>query len=120
MGLFSLSLVLAMPSAAKADDDAEFAALQKDAQESFKKGVAPFIKEYCVECHGNRRSKGGLNFEVAVKKPGDAAFSEKWKQAIANVNAHDMPPDDSDQPPDKDRQQRCDHFGSKSIDAKFP
>jgi len=121
LALFSLGLLLAMPSAAKADEDAEFAALQKDAQESFKKGVAPFIKEYCVECHGNRRSKGGLNFEVAVRKPGDAAFSEKWKQAIANVNAHDMPPDDSDQPPEDQRQRFLDALAKiKYLSAKDP
>lgn len=121
LAILSLGLVLMMRDSAKADDDTEFAALQKDAQESFKKGVAPFIKEYCVECHGNRRSKGGLNFEVAVRKPGDAAFSEKWKQAIANVNAHDMPPDDADQPPVQDRQRFLDALAKiKYLSAKDP
>jgi mono/diheme cytochrome c family protein len=83
--------------------DPQYAALQKDAQEAFKKNVAPFVKEYCVECHGNRRSKGGLNLEVAIRKPGDAAFTAKWKQSFANVKAHDMPPEDGDQPPEHDR-----------------
>ena len=79
-----------------------------DAKKAFKQHVEPFIKEYCLECHSNRRSKGGLNFEVAVRQPGDPAFSRKWSDAFANVNAHDMPPDDSDQPKEDERKRFLD------------
>lgn len=101
--------------------DAEFAALQADAKESFKKGVAPFVKEYCLECHGNRRTKGGLNFEPALKNPGESSAARKWMQAFANVNAHDMPPDDSDQPLAEERQQFLESLGKiKYLSAKDP
>src|SRR6185503_17561970 len=52
---------------------------------------------YCVTCHGNRKSKGGVNFESAVKYPGSAGFAKHWKNALTNVKAHDMPPDEERQ-----------------------
>ena len=122
MSLCGLGLALVFPCQAQAEDDAEFAALQADAQKSFKEGVAPFVKKYCVECHGNRRSKGGLNFDPALKTPGDSASSRKWTQAIANVNAHDMPPDEADkQPNDAERQRFLDSVAKvKFLSAKDP
>jgi hypothetical protein len=91
------------------------------AQNAFKKNVVSFVKEYCVECHGNRRSKAGLNLEVAVRKPGDPAFTRKWMECIANVNAHDMPPDDADQPKDDERERFLDALAQiKYLSARDP
>ncbi|MGN6545804.1 MAG: DUF1592 domain-containing protein [Aureliella sp.] len=76
-----------------------------DAEEFFRKGVAPFIKTYCLDCHSNRKpTEAGLSFTPALDTPGHAAFSEKWKKAAARVKAHDMPPDGSEQPSDEERQ----------------
>lgn len=76
-----------------------------EADKFFKKHVSPFIKAYCLECHQNRRpTEAGLSFTPALDTPGHAAFSEKWKKAAARVKAHDMPPADSKQPSDEERQ----------------
>jgi mono/diheme cytochrome c family protein len=95
-------LALALPCAARAEVDPELAALQAAAQQAFKQNVDPFVKQYCVECHGDR-PKAGLNLRVAVRKPGDPAFSRKWLECMANVHAHDMPPEDADQPKEEER-----------------
>ncbi len=92
-----------MLSHAETTTDKDATAAQSTAQDTFKKNVPGFVKKYCVECHGNRKSKAQLNLEVAVRKPGDPAFARKWMEAIANVNAHDMPPEDADQPSDEER-----------------
>ena len=85
--------------------DGDFAALQTDAKRSFGEGIAPFVKTYCSSCHGIKRQKGGINFEPALKDPGESASGKRWKQALANVKAHDMPPEDADkQPTDAERQ----------------
>ncbi|MFO1440678.1 MAG: DUF1592 domain-containing protein [Verrucomicrobiaceae bacterium] len=84
-------------------EDKVLAARQAEAQKAFKQDVEKFVAKYCVECHGDR-PKAGLNLRVAVRKPGDPAFARKWMEAIANVNAHDMPPEDADQPSDEERQ----------------
>lgn len=80
-------------------------ARKADAQEHFRNRVTPFITKYCLDCHQNRRpTEAGLSFSPALKSPGHAAFSEKWKKAAARVKAHDMPPDGLEQPTDEERQ----------------
>ncbi|MEW6304957.1 MAG: DUF1592 domain-containing protein [Verrucomicrobiota bacterium] len=96
---------LTLPCQAELVSDADFAARQESAKKTFKESVTPFIKNYCVQCHGNRRSKAGINFEAALKNPGDIASTKRWKQAFANVKTHDMPPEDANKlPTDKERQ----------------
>lgn len=99
--------VFLIPALAAAEDDKQLAAMQAAAQKAFKQDVEKFVAKYCVECHGDR-PKAGLNLRVAVRKPGDPAFARKWMEAIANVNAHDMPPDDADQPSDDERKRFLD------------
>jgi hypothetical protein len=101
--LYGLGLV-ASQLHAQVTPDAEAAAKAAQVQETMKKDVKPFVKVYCMECHSNRRSKGGLNLEVALGKLGDASLARKWMEAAANVSAHDMPPDDADQPPEEERE----------------
>jgi len=101
--------------------DKELTGLQAEAKKAFKEHVAPFVKDFCLDCHGNRRTKGGLNLEPALKNPGESSASRKWMQAFANVNAHDMPPDDSDQPAAKERQQFLDALNQiKYLSHKDP
>lgn len=105
----------------KTDAEAQIAELRAEAQQVFNKDVAPFVKTFCIECHSNRRTKGGLNFEPALKKPGEASASRKWWQAHANVKAHDMPPDDADQPTAEERQRFLEGLGRmKYLTEKDP
>ncbi|WP_414661610.1 DUF1592 domain-containing protein [Horticoccus sp. 23ND18S-11] len=85
-------------------NDAELAARQTEVKKAFREQVTPFVKSYCISCHSNRKSKAGVNFESALKYPGDAGFAKHWKQAVTNVKVHDMPPEDADrQPTDEER-----------------
>src|ERR1051326_5913908 len=87
--LLGLAVSLTLPCQAEPVDDADFAARQASAKQTFRESVSPFIKNYCVPCHGNRKSKAGINFEAALKNPGDVASTKRWKQAFANVKTHD-------------------------------
>ena len=122
MSLFGVALSLAVPCKAEPGDDGDFAALQADAKESFRDGVTPFVKAYCTDCHGDKKRKGGINFQPALKNPGDAASGKKWKQALASVKAQDMPPDDADkQPTDEERQKFQDWIAKvKFLSPKDP
>ncbi|MEO6752587.1 MAG: DUF1592 domain-containing protein [Chthoniobacteraceae bacterium] len=94
----------ALPCKAESGDDADFTALQADAKMSFRDKVAPFVTTHCQSCHGSKKTKGKLNLQPALKNPGDAAYTRTWTQVLANVKAHDMPPDDVDkQPTDEER-----------------
>lgn len=77
-----------------------------EVRRTFKDKITPFIGTYCVECHCDRRMKGGVNFAPALKNPSDPAHSRRWKLGLATVNAHDMPPEDADkQPTDAEREE---------------
>ena len=118
--LLCLVLALALPCPAQTPEDKEAEAMLTDAKRSFKDHVEPFVKQYCAECHGDR-PKAGLNLKVAVRKPGDPAFSRKWMECIANVNAHDMPPDDADQPTEDERQRFLDSLAKlKYLSSRDP
>lgn len=120
MALLALTLFPAPPCPAETVDAKAEEEQLADAKKSFRDHVEPFVKLYCVECHGDR-PKAGLNLKVAVRKPADPAFARKWMDAIANVNAHDMPPDDADQPSDDERRRFIDAIAKiKYLSARDP
>src|SRR4029079_9189477 len=100
-----LVLTVTVPGRAEPANDEDLAALPSDHEKTFRDRVTPFVTTYCKECHGDRKRKAGVTFSPALKNPGDAAFSKQWKQALADVKTHDMPPDSADnQPTDAERQ----------------
>lgn len=105
MTLLGFALSLALASQAAPASDADIASIQAKAKKSFRDGVTPFVTTYCTECHGDKKRKGGISFISALKNPGDAASSKRWKQALVSVRTHDMPPTDADkQPTEAERQ----------------
>lgn len=104
-------------------DTLDTVAVQKaGAEEMFRKRVTPFIKTYCLDCHQNKRpTEAGVNFSPALKAPGHAAFSQLWRKAAARVTAHDMPPEDLEQPSEKERQMFAEWLGQvKYLSPKDP
>src|SRR6266576_1111347 len=95
--LLGFAVSLTLPSQAEPAGDADLAALRASAMKTFRESVTPFVTNYCVQCHGNRRSKAGINFEVALKNPSDIASTKRWKRALASVKTHDMPPEEANQ-----------------------
>ena len=73
--------LLGLPCLA-AEENKELAAMQSAAQKAFKLNVEKFAAKYCFECHGNRRSKAGLNLEIAIRKPGEPGLSRKWMECM--------------------------------------
>ncbi len=122
MALVVFALSLALRCAAEPADDADFALLQLDARKSFKEVVTPFVGTYCTRCHGQDKQKGGINFGPALKNPDETASSRRWKQAVAIVKSHEMPPDDANkQPTDEERQKFLDGIGKiRFLSLKDP
>ena len=116
---FCLILCLASPCDSMA---ANHEALKADADQFFRDRVTPFVTNYCLPCHQNRRpTRGGVNFSPALKAPGHAAFTEQWKKADARVKAHDMPPKSAPQPDDADRRMFFDWMAKlKYLSDKDP
>src|SRR4029450_9631990 len=108
--------------AAQTSTDGEPAA-KADAEQFFRDQVAPFVKTPCLACHSSKvPTEAGVNFTPAIKSPGDAAFSQLWKKAVARVKAHDMPPDYAKkQPSEADRQTFVDWLAKvKFLSPKDP
>jgi len=117
----ALALSLTTTSKAASPEDQELEALRADAKRSYREKVEPFIKTYCAECHGEKKRKGGINFRAALANPGDPSSRRRWMQALANVKANDMPPEDSDQPGEEERQKFLEAIGKlKFLSPKDP
>lgn len=90
---------------ADSEADSDFIAAQAHAKKTFQQKIVPFISTYCAECHGDKKQKGGMTFRTALKNPGGAAFRRQWKQSVATLKEHDMPPDDAKKHPSEEETQ---------------
>ena len=117
-----LTLFLVSPCGLKASDVADHQTRKAEAEAFFQDRVTPFIKDYCLPCHQNKRpTQAGVNFSPALKAPGHAAFHDQWSRAAARVNAHDMPPTGAPQPSDEDRRMFVDWIQElKYLSEKDP
>jgi mono/diheme cytochrome c family protein len=78
------------------------------AKVDFVKQVAPLFEAYCYQCHGNGKSRGGLQIDQKANLlkhlvPGDPDHSDIYRAITRSVDASDhMPPVSEDQPEDDD------------------
>ncbi len=64
------------------------------AETKFEGGVASVIASHCMECHGEKKQKGSIDFSNL--KTTDAAMKrwDVWRKVAEQVRAGEMPPDD--------------------------
>jgi hypothetical protein len=96
-------LLLACVLALGGDDDADLAEARTAVLKTFKDQISPFINTYCLRCHGDKKQKGGVRFEYALKTPAVPSFRTLWKKAAGRLQARDMPPEKEKQPSDEER-----------------
>ena len=85
--------------------DAQAEDRRREAEELYRNEVTPFLKTYCVKCHGSGKTKGGISFTNMMKRPEAGELRRRWQIALANVREHDMPPEDAvKQPTEAERQ----------------
>lgn len=113
-------LLLLGPAPAAADD--ESAAARNAALAAYKEKISPFLNAHCIRCHGEKRKRGGVTFEYAIKSPATPTFRTLWKRAAANIKAHDMPPAaEEKQPAEAERRAFVDWVaGLKHLSPKDP
>ena len=112
-----VSVALALPTAMAAPaEERDFPARQAETKKVFKDRVTPFFETYCTDCHGIHRMRGGINFAPALRAPGAPSSAKMWQQALANVKAHNMPPEDAKkQPTEAERQMFVDWVGTSKF-----
>ena len=107
---------------AESNDDARWAMARAEAMKTYKSQVTPFVATYCTRCHGEKKKKGGVTFEYALKSPATPSFRNLWKRAAEQLKTHNMPPEEEDkQPSDEERQAVVDWIaGIKRLSPKDP
>lgn len=88
-----------------AEDDAVSPEQRAAISKTFRDEVTPFLKNYCMKCHGDKKSKeGDVSFNGVFGRPGAGEFRKVWQLASVNVREHAMPPEDAPkQPTDEER-----------------
>ena len=66
--------------------------------EKFESSTSPFLKTYCVDCHGADSQESGLRFDQIGHDLSDSQAVQIWSDIFAQVQFAEMPPSDSDQP----------------------
>ncbi|MBT3483373.1 MAG: DUF1592 domain-containing protein [Opitutales bacterium] len=61
-----------------------------------------FIKEHCVECHGEKKQKGDRRFDGLGIDFSDENTAYDWQEILDMINLGDMPPEDEPRPPVED------------------
>jgi len=78
--------------------------LSVEAAASFETEIKPILKKFCVDCHSDGdEAKGEVDLST-VTATNFAERFEHWESAIERVKAHEMPPEDSPQPTEEERQ----------------
>ena len=68
-----------------------------DAAASFRKDIAPILKEYCSDCHADGAKKGEVAFDE-FKNDAELLQPELWSKVLKNLRAGLMPPDKKPRP----------------------
>ena len=82
---------------------AGIAADTEDLAKQFDVEVRPFLEQYCADCHSGDEPEAGYSFEFD-DAPDVAEQFAKWTVVLQKVGGQEMPPEDSEQPTDKDRE----------------
>jgi hypothetical protein len=68
------------------------------AEDGFRDHVAPFLKQYCADCHAGEAAEGGLNVEKYTSVATTKADLKHWQSIRTYVGGRIMPPADTTQP----------------------
>ncbi len=78
--------------------------------------VKPLMGKYCYECHGGKKTKGGINLKELEENPQVSGNFELWEKVREAIHAGDMPPEDDPQPNSAEKEQITQWLGH-SLDA---
>lgn len=65
---------------------------------SYERDVQPILVQFCYDCHGHGKRKGGLALDAFPDETARLADRKAWSAVLDNVRGHVMPPSDEEQP----------------------
>ena len=70
----------------------------------YNRNIKPLINEYCVKCHGPKKSKGDMRWDTIDPDIISGEDRGKWNDFLEMFNTGEMPPEDEKQPTDQERE----------------
>lgn len=74
------------------------AASEEELEQRFHNDVKPLLDEFCFRCHGEKKQKGGINFENFENFSQIKNRLDLWENAMERIQSYEMPPEGSQQP----------------------
>lgn len=71
--------------------------------DTYLESVKPFLKEYCINCHGPEKQKGDRRYDNLTNDFADPDALILWQDIVDLINLGDMPPEEEKQPTPSDR-----------------
>jgi uncharacterized membrane protein len=81
---------------------------------TYQEKVHPIVKKYCVECHGEKKSKGKVRLDNIDPNIISGEDGGVWEDAMEQFYTGEMPPEDELQPTDREREMM-----TAWLDAEF-
>ncbi len=69
--------------------------------DEFKERIKPFLKTYCVACHGPEKQKGKIRVDHLTASMSDRKEAEIWARALEAIEFGEMPSDKAEKFPTK-------------------
>lgn len=70
----------------------------------FDQSWRPFAQRYCFDCHSGADAEGGVALDKYRSAQAVAENRAVWRKVLGMIRGRKMPPEDSDLPPEKDRE----------------
>tara|TARA_R110002096_G_scaffold11515_9_gene42373 strand:- start:1113 stop:2945 length:1833 start_codon:yes stop_codon:yes gene_type:complete len=83
---------------------------------AYEADIQPFLKQYCVKCHGADKVKGKVDFSTIQTDADAAAQFELWETVVEVLEFAEMPPEDEPQPNDEEREMVLNWYGKRFTD----
>ena len=71
------------------------------ADDPFAKSIQPFLKTYCISCHGEETQKGKIRLDHLSSNMEDRKEAELWARSLEAIEFGEMPSDKADKFPTK-------------------
>ncbi|MDG2221002.1 MAG: DUF1592 domain-containing protein, partial [Rubripirellula sp.] len=67
--------------------------------------IQPFLKSYCIACHGQEKQRGDRRFDLIPVIENDVEAAELLQEVLDQLNLSAMPPEDEPQPSNAERKE---------------
>ena len=87
-------------------------------QVDFPKKHRAFFKAHCLDCHNSQTQEGQVDLETLPFRIATIEEAELWQKVLDALNSGEMPPEDSQQPGNKEKANFLDDLSRTMVTAR--